>query len=92
MLVIIVVGGDFILVQHINHVVGSVLDNSTQLYRTSSKMIGNYCNCNTICPLRQALKVSALQPPGRVHKVGFPMVSRIQLDNIQAGDIQFWMK
>jgi hypothetical protein len=86
------IGRDFVLVQNINHAVGSVLVNSTQLYRPSSQMIGNYCNCNTICPLRQALKVSALQPPGRVHKVGFPMVSRIQLYNIRAGCIQFWMK
>jgi hypothetical protein len=72
--------------------IGSELDNSTQLYYPITEMVGNYCNCNTSSSLGEALKVGALQPPGRVHKVGFRMVSRLHLDNIGAGGIQFGMK
>jgi hypothetical protein len=58
-------------------VVGSVLDNSTQLYYPGTKMIQNYCNCDTISLLWQAMKVNALQPPGRVGKVGSPTVPSV---------------
>ena len=49
--VTITVWTDLVLVENINHVIGSVFDNSTQLYCPSTKMIGNYSNCDTICAL-----------------------------------------